>query len=254
MKRVPSAVWAFLIFGLFYAFFNWGIAPLTGLLTDTAAPLPSSLVLMYTGMAALGILLYLSVQEERWQDLVRTVIGFLCYPEKLSPAVRVVRAVVLVSLPLGVGGWVYLSTAAQADPPADPPGIHFSLPKKYEDFQNPFGRFQEWKQEDIREGGILYMQKCAMCHGTALDGNGVFARAFQPRPADFRDTGTIAQLDENYLFWRIKEGGPGLPKGSIEYRSSMPVWDGVLTDEQIWKVIMFEYTNAGAKPAKREME
>jgi hypothetical protein len=32
----------------------------------------------------------------------------------------------------------------------------------------------------------------------------------------------------------------------------MPVWDGVLTDDQIWKIIMFEYTSAGVKPAKRE--
>jgi mono/diheme cytochrome c family protein len=98
------------------------------------------------------------------------------------------------------------------------------------------------------------MQNCAMCHGDALDGNGIFARAWQPRPANFRDTGTIAQLDENYVFWRIKEGGPGVPRGSIEYRSSMPIWDGVLGDDEIWKIIMFEYTNAGVKPAKRAME
>jgi mono/diheme cytochrome c family protein len=96
------------------------------------------------------------------------------------------------------------------------------------------------------------MKNCAMCHGDALDGDGLFARAWQPAPANFRDSGTIAQLDENYLYWRIKEGGPGVPKGSIEYRSAMPVWDGVLTDDQIWKIIMFEYTNAGVKPAKRE--
>ena len=91
-----------------------------------------------------------------------------------------------------------------------------------------------------------------MCHGDAQDSKGLFSRAWQPKPANFRDEGTIAQLPENYLFWRIKEGGPGVPKGSIEYRSVMPVWDGVLTDEQIWKVIMFEYVNSGKKPARRD--
>ena len=121
---------------------------------------------------------------------------------------------------------------------------------KYLDVKNPL----PWTDANIREGGILYMQNCAMCHGDALDGKGIFARAWQPGPANFRDSGTIGTVDENYVFWRIKEGGPGVPKGSIEYRSSMPVWDGVLSDDEIWKIIMFEYTNAGVKPAKRAME
>ena len=158
--------------------------------------------------------------------------------------------VLLVFVPLGLGFRAYVWGSAQPDPPVDPPGVHFSLPNRYLEVKNPL----PWTEENIREGGILYIQNCAMCHGDALDGNGIFARAWQPRPANFRDTGTIAQLDENYVFWRIKEGGPGVPKGSIEYRSSMPIWDGVLSDDEIWKIIMFEYTNAGVKPAKRAME
>ncbi len=250
MKRVPSVVWAALIFAVLYLFFEYGIAPLTGALTGTAAPLPSSLVLMYTGMAALAILLYYSVQEEKWQEFWQPVRDFLGDPGRLSPAGRNARIVLLVCLPLGLGWRAFVLGSAQPEPPADPPGVHFSLPQKYLTVENPL----PWTEENIREGGILYMQNCAMCHGPALDGNGVFARAFQPKPANFRDTGTIAQLDENYVFWRIKAGGPGVPKGSIEYRSTMPVWDGVLSDEQIWKIIMFEYTNAGVKPAKRAME
>ncbi len=250
MKRVPSVIWAGLLFALLYVFFEYGIAPLTGALTDTAAPLPSSLVLMYTGMAALAILLYYSIQEEKWQEFQQPIIDFLGDPGRLSPAWRVARMVLLVCVPLGLGCKAYLWGSAQPDPPADPPGVHFSLPSRYLEVKNPL----PWTEENIRQGGILYIQNCAMCHGDALDGNGIFARAWQPRPANFRDTGTIAQLDENYVFWRIKEGGTGVPKGSIEYRSSMPIWDGVLSDEQIWKIIMFEYTNAGVKPAKRAME
>ncbi|KKM03987.1 hypothetical protein LCGC14_1768980, partial [marine sediment metagenome] len=48
------------------------------------------------------------------------------------------------------------------------------------------------------------------CHGDSQDGNGLFARVWQPKPSNFRDSGTIAQLDENYLFWRITEGGVAL--------------------------------------------
>lgn len=246
MKRVPSIAWAALIFGACCAFFQYGIAPLTGLLTGTAAPLPSSLVGMYAGMVGAAILLYFSVREDRWREFVQPILDFF-RDATPSAGKRAARGGVLVLIPLIVGARVYTRDTAGAEPPADPPGIHFNLPNQYVATQNPL----PWTEENIRQGGVLYTKNCAMCHGDAQDGNGLFARAWQPKPANFRDTGTIAQLDENYLFWRIKEGGPALPKGSIEYRSAMPVWGGVLTDDEIWKVIMFEYTNAGVKPARR---
>lgn len=248
MKRIPSIIWALLILGASYVCFEYGAAPLTGALTGTPAPLPSSLVLMYTAMVALAILLYFSVQEDRWQNFSQPIVDLLRDPRPASPAKRVTRKATLVLIPLIVGWHGYRRMLEELEPPADPPGIHFSLPNQYISIENPW----PWTAENIREGGILYTKNCAMCHGDAQDGNGLFARAWQPRPANFRDSGTIAQLDENYLYWRIKEGGPGLPKGSIKYRSTMPVWDGVLTDEQIWKIIMFEYTNAGVQPAQRK--
>lgn len=254
MKRIPSAVWALILFGVLYLFFRFGIAPLTAALTGISAPLPSSLVMLYTGMTALGIILYASVTEDRWEGFIRPVIEFLREPAPPYPsrAQRVARKAVLVLIPLLVGWWAYAGATNQLEPPSDPPAIHFSLPNKYVGVENPFGKFAQWKEQDIREGGILYTKNCAMCHGDTQDGKGLFARAWQPKPANFRDEGTIAQLPENYLYWRIKEGGPGVPRHSIGYRSTMPVWDGVLTDEQIWKIIMFEYVNAGKKPAKRD--
>ena len=81
-----------------------GIAPITGVLTDTAAPLPSSLVLMYTTMAAIGILVYLSVQEERWENFVEPVVEFLGNRGVPSTQRRTARAVVLIVVPL-VAGW-----------------------------------------------------------------------------------------------------------------------------------------------------
>lgn len=248
MKRVPSVVWAALIFGIFYIFFRYGIAPLTGALTGTPAPLPSSLVWMYTGMVALAILLHFSVQEGRWRDFVQPVSDFFRNPTPPSRARRVARKATLVLIPLATGWWAYRLTVAEREPPVDPPGIHFNLPNRYISLENPL----PWTEGNIREGGILYTRNCAMCHGDVQDGSGLFARAWQPRPANFRDSGTIAQLDENYLYWRITRGGPGLPKGSIEYRSAMPAWEGVLTDDEIWKIIMFEYASAGVQPAKRK--
>ncbi len=247
VKRLPSVFWAALILGAAYVFFAFAMAPLTGFLTGTAAPLPSSLVQMYVAMVAIGILLYLSVREDRWQNFVAPILDFLRDASPASNARRVARRAVLVAIPILLGGRAFMGARAQPEPPADPPGIHFNLPNEYVALENPL----PWTEANIREGGILFTKNCAMCHGDAQDGNGLFARAFQPRPNNFRDTGTIAQLDENYLYWRIKKGGPELPRGSIAYRSSMPVWENVLTDDEIWKVIMFEYTNAGVKPARR---
>ena len=247
MKRLPSAVWAAIILGASYLLFQYAVAPLTGLLTGIPAPLPSSLVLLYVGMVALAVLLYVSLQEERWKNFKEPILSFLRESKPPSLPRRVARTVFLVLLPLVIGWRVYWRESAPPEAPKDPPGIHFSLPAAYMTMINPL----PWTPENIREGGILYTKNCAMCHGDALDGNGLFARAFQPRPANFRDSGTIAQPDENYLYWRIKEGGPGLPQGSMGYRSAMPVWDGVLKEDEVWKIIMFEYTSAGVKPAKR---
>ena len=69
------------------------------------------------------------------------------------------------------------------------------------------------------------------------------------------DPGTIAQLQESYLFWRIKKGGrracrlKGMP-----WKSAMPRWEVELPDEWIWKIIMGEYDGAGQSPRTWEEE
>ncbi len=86
-----------------------------------------------------------------------------------------------------------------------------------------------------------------------------------PAPIDLSDPGTIAQLPENYLFWRIKEGGIGLPDESWPWSSAMPPWNpsanymGLevppahrLRDEDIWLIVMGTYSIAGQEPAKRD--
>src|SRR3989442_6571965 len=72
------------------------------------------------------------------------------------------------------------------------------------------------------------------CHGDNPDGHGLFASALTPPPANFEDPGTIAMLQEAYLFWRIAKGGPGLPKESTPWNSVMPAWEDRLSEEQIF--------------------
>jgi len=57
---------------------------------------------------------------------------------------------------------------------------------------------------------------------------------------------------DNYVFWRIKEGGPGLPTESTPWDSAMPAWKDDLKDDEIWKIIMGEYDTAGVMPRQTE--
>jgi mono/diheme cytochrome c family protein len=94
----------------------------------------------------------------------------------------------------------------------------------------------------------LYVQNCVPCHGDRLDGEGPAAHALNPVPADFTDNGTISQLTESYVFWRIAKGGPGLPVEGAPWNSAMPVWEDILTADEIWSVILFIYERSGSRP------
>ena len=248
MRKTSSTLWAVASCLILYLGLKYGVGPLTDLITGAGqAPLPSSLVWTYMALMLIAVLVHMTVTDARWRAFIQPVLQFLRDDEPPGRVKKISRAIVFAAVPILAAYQGFSSQTVVREPPADPPGIHFTLPEKYSLEENPY----PWTEENIREGGVLYTRNCASCHGDALDGEGLFARAFQPQPANFRDTGTIAQLDENYVFWRIKEGGPGLPRGSIEYRSAMPVWDEILSDKQIWKIIMFEYTSAGVLPAKR---
>jgi hypothetical protein len=69
-----------------------------------------------------------------------------------------------------------------------------------------------------------------------------------PLPANFQDNGTIAQLTESFVFWRVAKGGPGLPREGTPWNSAMPAWEDFLTEEEIWSVVLFLYEQTGWKP------
>ena len=100
----------------------------------------------------------------------------------------------------------------------------------------------------MREGGEIFFQNCHFCHGDNLNGRGLWAFAFNPIPANFTDAGTIAQLQETFVFWRVAKGGIGLPGEGFPWASVMPPWEQHLTVDEIWKVIMFEYWHTGYYP------
>ena len=107
-------------------------------------------------------------------------------------------------------------------------------------------------QGAVQAGRHVYFTNCFYCHGALLDGNGHFAKGFNPMPTNFQDVGTIAQLQEAFLFWRIATGGPGLPEESTPWNSAMPVWHEMLNENEIWHVITFLYDYIGQVPRMSE--
>lgn len=109
--------------------------------------------------------------------------------------------------------------------------------------------FQElFVTETVNEGRSLYFKNCLPCHGAKFDGDGLASGAWSLKPINFRDPGTIATLVEDAAFWRVNEGGIGLPPVATPWDSVMPRWKVDFTEDEIWKVIVAEYHDAGVKP------
>ena len=150
----------------------------------------------------------------------------------------------LIVFPLLVGWQTYTKLAPSDLPPAENRTIHPAPPGEFVGLANPYPT----NDSTIQEGKGIYAANCSPCHGPNFDGKGSAALGFNPPPANFADPGTIAQLQESYLFWRIKKGGVGLPIEGMPWKSAMPRWEHELTDEKIWKVIIGEYDGAGQSP------
>src|SRR6266571_7925424 len=173
----------------------------------------------------------------------------------------VLLATLMVVVPLLLGYYADTQAAArpQAPPelravhPAPPDTVQFrGKPIHISGAENPLRKDQANFKKHVAAGGETYIRNCMYCHGDNLDGQGHFAKGFNPPPANFQDPGTIAMLQEAYLFWRITKGGPGLPKESTPWNSVMPAWEDRLTEEHIWQVIMYLYDATGQQPRRWE--
>jgi len=91
------------------------------------------------------------------------------------------------------------------------------------------------------DGSKIYIENCVLCHGDLLNGKGLYSESFSPPPANFLHPQSILSKPKSYAYWRIMKGGSGLPKKYEPWNSAMPSWEGVLTEEQAWKVIHFIY-------------
>jgi mono/diheme cytochrome c family protein len=107
-------------------------------------------------------------------------------------------------------------------------------PEEYAGKTNPF----RGDAEAAAEGESLYQSNCFSCHGEAARGNGPAAAALEPKPPDLASS--QSELSDDYLHWRIAEGGMMRPFNSV-----MPSWKGILSEDQIWMIITYLRTLQG---------
>ena len=112
---------------------------------------------------------------------------------------------------------------------------------------NPLSADQANRSSHIKEGGEVYIKNCFLCHGDLLDGKGLFGDRFFPPPANFKQPASVVTLPQSYAFWRIMKGGPGLPEKFSPWDSSMPAWEDQLSEEEVWKVILYIYDTTTEK-------
>jgi len=89
---------------------------------------------------------------------------------------------------------------------------------------NPF----QPTMENIMDGSMTYDKHCALCHGSLTQGTSPLRKNFYP-PVPQLMTRTPDDPDAN-LFYVTKYG--------IRF-TAMPGWDGVLSDDDIWKTVLF---------------
>jgi mono/diheme cytochrome c family protein len=81
---------------------------------------------------------------------------------------------------------------------------------------------------NLTEGAKEYEARCAFCHGGAKAKISPMRDKFNPPAPQL--VNRIPHDDDAWLFWVTKHG---------VRMTGMPTWAGILSDEQIWKVVAF---------------
>jgi mono/diheme cytochrome c family protein len=81
---------------------------------------------------------------------------------------------------------------------------------------------------NLTEGAKEYEEHCAFCHGGAKAKISPMRDKFSPPVPQLVDQ--VPHDPDNWLFWVTKHG---------VRMTGMPSWDGIMSDEEIWKVIAF---------------
>lgn len=218
-----------------------------------APPLPAQVIFMYMAMSVFTFLIYFSIKEDQFESFLRPMKTVLADDNKVILRVLIVY----ILIPVLVGYITYWKVKPKLEPPVSarivhpepPTSIYFKGKKiKIIGLKNPLRKDLYSLKSHIEEGKKIYFQNCFYCHGAELAGKGLFAEVFNLRPLPFKGTDTIAQLPESFVFYRIAKGWKTLPPGSTPWDSSMPAFEDFLTEEEVWKVVLYIYDASGNQP------
>jgi len=245
-RRASTLAWAIGCWVFLYVLLGFGFA----------TPIPSSVVKLYMGIVTLSLAAYVTSSDGRRAEFARPIVALA-----VDPRHRVLLAAVLVLLPALAAANAWLGTRGALEAPAFGRTVHPAPPDtitvrdKTIDLAHGPNPLRELETSDpagfrthVESGRRTYYRNCFFCHGDALAGDGMLAHGLNPIPTNFTDKGTIGQLQESYLFWRIAKGGPGLPAEGGPWDSAMPAWEKFLTEEEMWEAVLFVYDATGQRP------
>ncbi len=86
----------------------------------------------------------------------------------------------------------------------------------------------EANSSNLMEGAMLYEKHCALCHGGGKDRTSPLAHKFSPPVPQILQR--IPHDPDAHLWWVTKHG---------IRMTGMPSWDGIIGDDDLWKVIAF---------------
>jgi mono/diheme cytochrome c family protein len=102
---------------------------------------------------------------------------------------------------------------------------HAEIPAEYAGLKNPIPA----DDESLERGAALYATNCASCHGDGGMGDGPAGSALIPAPAPVAHTSQM--MADDYLFWRVSEGG-------TPFATSMPAWK-FLDEQARWDMVNY---------------
>ncbi|HKE82670.1 MAG TPA: cytochrome c [Vicinamibacterales bacterium] len=223
-----------------------------------SAPIPTSVISIYMGIASIAILAYMSSSQQRRDEISRPLVRFMTEKRYTT-----LLAATVIAIPALAAANVYVQMNVPIQPPLFSRTVHPASPTNItvhdqridlDAGENPFRHLETSNPEEFRKhvenGRQVYYRNCVFCHGDTMSANGMFAHGLDPIPTNFHDT--IPQLRETFLFWRISKGGPGLPEEGGPWDTAMPAWEKFLKEEEIWDAILFLYDFTGQRPRARE--
>jgi mono/diheme cytochrome c family protein len=257
------AVFAFLRFrkaGLMTWALAWWLGFFTLVRFGFTVPIPSSVVMLYMGIATLALLAYVTSSSDRRAAVTGPIVDLIVNEKR-----RLALAGVALLIPALAAAGVYIRLSQPVEAPFFARTVHPASPSEvtFKDKkididrgENPYRALEKTDpaafKQHVEAGRKVYYENCHFCHGDNLAGTGMFVHGLDPLPTNFTDQGTIPMLTETFLFWRISKGAPGLPDEGGPWASAMPAWEKHLNEDQIWDAILFLYDYTGRKPRSNE--